>query len=79
MFFVRDGRLAGSDQRLEEDLEILHVRRRALVQDHEIDRELLQPPVFVGPQKLADDGDVIRLVDLDDHDGNVTGDSMSPQ
>ena len=45
----------GAHQRLQRDLQILHIGRRALVQDHQIDGQLLHPPVFVGAQQLADD------------------------
>ena len=40
---------------LERDLQILHIRRAALVQDHEIHREPLHAPVLVRAQQLAHD------------------------
>ena len=50
-----------------------------LVEDHEIDVEQLQPPVLVGAQQLADDVEVLDLVDPDHDDGQVAGDAVRPQ
>ena len=54
-------------------------RRRALVQDHQIDRELLHPPVFVCPQQLADDAEVLDVVDPQQDDRQVAGNAVRPQ
>ena len=43
-------RLAGADHRLQSGLQILRVRRGIFVQNHQVDRQLLHPPVFVGAE-----------------------------
>src|SRR6266542_2882980 len=57
-------RLARAEQRLQQRLQILNVRWRALVQDDQIDRELLHPPVLVRAEELPHDAHVLGLVDL---------------
>jgi hypothetical protein len=57
----------------------LQVGRRFLVQDHEIDREPLHAPVLVRAQELPDDLAVLDLVDPDQHDRQISRDSMRPQ
>ena len=65
--------------RLDRDLQVLHVGRSALVDDDQIDREPLHAPVLVGAQQLADLGDVLDVVDPQQHDRQVAGDRMRPQ
>ena len=79
---VRSGlrpRLAGPDQRLQGDLKVLDVGDGPFVQDHEIDGELLHAPVLVGAQHLADDGDVLDVVDAHQHDRQVAGNALRPE
>ena len=61
------------------DLQILDIGGAALVQDDEIDRQALQPPVFVGAQQLADDAGILDLVDAHQHDRQVARDALRPQ
>ena len=49
------------------------------VQDHEIDGELFHPPVLVGAQQLADDLQILDVVDPNQHDGQVARDPVRPQ
>ena len=72
-------RLARPDQRLQQCLQILHIGRRPLVQDHQIDRKLLHPPVFVGAEQLPHDSHIVGLVDPDQGDRNVTRNPVRPQ
>ena len=58
-------------QSRQRDLQVLHIGRGALVQDHEVDGELLHPPVLVGLQQLVRDADVVDVVDPQQHDGQV--------
>ena len=71
--------LAGPHHGLERGLKVLNIGRRPFVQDHQIDGELFHPPIFMGAQQLADDGDVLDLVDLNQNDGNVPGNALGPQ
>ncbi len=72
-------RMAGANQHLESDLQVLHVRRSSLVQDHEIDRQSLQMPVLAGAQHLADDAGILDLVDAHHNDRYVAGDALCPE
>src|SRR5437899_2477412 len=72
-------RLARAEQRLQQRLQILNVRWRALVQDDQIDRELLHPPVLVRAEELPHDAHVLGLVDLNEHDREVARNPVSPQ
>src|SRR6266508_4371436 len=72
-------RLARAEQCLQQRLQILNVRWRALVQDDQIDRELLHPPVLVRAEKLPHDAHVLGLVDLNEHDRKVARNPVSPQ
>ena len=62
-----------------DDLQILDIGGAALVQDDEIDRQALQPPVLAGAQQLADDARVLDLVDAHQHDRHVARDALRPQ
>ena len=63
------GRAApGANERLERRAELRRVRRRLLVDDDEVDREALHPPVLVGAQELPHDALVLDLVDPHEHD-----------
>ena len=49
-------------------LEILRVGGGSLIQDHEIDRQPLQPPILVGAKELANDLEIFHVVDPNQHD-----------
>src|SRR5712691_11892220 len=72
-------RLAPTEERLEQRLQILNVGRRALIEDHQIDRELLHPPVLVRAEELPHDADVLGLVDLNQYDREVARNPVSPE
>jgi len=68
-----------SDQPLERDLEILRVGWRPFIQDHEIDGQLLHSPILVGEEQLANDIEIAGIVDSDQDDRHVAGDSVRPK
>src|SRR5271165_1966655 len=71
--------LARPHRRLEGDLKVLNIGRYPSVQDHEINGQLLHPPVFMRSQQLADDGNVLDVVDPHQNYGNVAGNVLSPE
>ena len=71
--------LARPHRRLEGDLKVLNIGRCPFVQDHEINGELLHPPVFMRSQQLADDGNVLNVVNPHQNNGNVAGNALSPE
>ena len=75
----RQPRLRCPPRRLQGLLQILRVGRRVLVDDHEIHRQLFHPPVFMGAQQLADDLQVLDVVDPADDDRQVAGNAEGPQ
>ena len=75
---LRSG-LTRTNQRLQGDLKVLDIGGCPFVQDHEIDGEMLHPPVFMGAQQLADDGDVFDVVDPHQNDRDVAGNPLSPE
>ena len=72
-------RLIRTCESLQRGLQILIVGWRPLVQNHEIDVEVLHPPIFVGAYQFANDFQVFGLVDPHQHDRQVAGDSVGPQ
>ena len=72
-------RLARSHEALQRAVEILGVAGAMLVDDHEIDGQPLETPVFVGPQQLANEIEVLGLRDPDDDDRQVAGDAVGPE
>ena len=72
-------RLTRSHQGLECLVEALGVRCAMLVEDHEVDIEELQPPVLMGAQQLANDVEILDLVDPHQDDGEIAGDAVGPQ
>ena len=62
-------RLVHPHQRVKRDLQILDIGRGVLVEDHQIDGQLLQPPIFMRSQKLADEIQMVVFLDPDQHDG----------
>ena len=49
------------------------------VQNHQIDRQLLHPPVFVGAEQLADDLQILDVGDSDQNDRQVAGNPDAPR
>jgi hypothetical protein len=72
-------RLARANERVERVLQLLEVRARAFVQDHQVDREVLRAPVLVRADELARDAQVAGLVDLHQHDRQVARDAERPE
>ena len=72
-------RLVHPHQRVERGLQVLDIGRGALVENHQIDRQLFQPPIFVRAQKLADEFEVVVLLDPHQHDGQIAGNSLRPE
>ena len=72
-------RLAHSKLCLQGELQLLQIGSGPFVQDDQINGKLLHPPVFVGAQKLARDGNVLDIVDSQEHDRQIPGDALSPQ
>ena len=56
-------RLARADHPFERALQVLHIGRGALVQNHQVHGELFQSPVFVCLQQLAGDRHVLDMFD----------------
>ena len=79
MALVDQDRLARADEGLERNLQVLGVGGAVLVDDHEVDVEELQPPVLVGAEQLADDVEVLGLVDPHQDDGQVARDAVGPE
>ena len=73
------GRLARPDKRLQGRLELLRVRVSLLVDNDEVDRQSLHPPVLMGAEELPDDSSILGLVDSDQDDREVAGDPVSPE
>ena len=72
-------RLARPDEGLERVLQVLGVGGAVLVEDHEVDVEQLQPPVLVRAEQLANDVEVLDLVDAHQDDRQVARDAVGPQ
>ena len=72
-------RQAGADQRVERCLQILDIRGRAFVEDHEVDCQPLQPPVLERTQQLADDSEIVRVVDPHQYDRQFPRDALRPE
>jgi hypothetical protein len=60
-------------------LEILCVGGRPFIQDHQIDSQLLHPPIFVGEEYLVNDLQITGFIDADQNDRQVAGDSVRPK
>jgi hypothetical protein len=60
-------------------LQVLQIGRSAIVHDHEIDRQPLQPPIFEGAQQLPHNIKVLGAVDPEQNDRQVAGNAMRPQ
>ena len=57
------GHAAHVDQRVQRALQILDIGGRMLVQDHEIDRQMLRPPILHRLQEITRDIEVFHLAD----------------
>jgi hypothetical protein len=53
----------GADGAVDGNLQVLHIRRGPVVQHHQINRMLMHLPVFMGADRLTQDGDVGGVVD----------------
>ncbi len=66
--FWRRPHLAAAHQPFERVLQVLLIRMRLLVDNHQVDRQQLHPPVLVRAQELPDDFDVVGFIDERHHD-----------
>jgi hypothetical protein len=64
---------------LDRDLKILQVGGRMLVDDDKVNVEAFHAPIFVGPQQLANLGDVRDIVDTQENDRQVAGNAVRPK
>ena len=60
-------------------MQFLHIGRRPIIEDHQIDGQLLQPPVFVSPQKLPDKYQILLFGDAYENDGQIAGNALCPK
>jgi hypothetical protein len=65
----RRRRLVRAHQRLKRSLKVLNIGRSAFVQNHQIDRQLFQSPIFVGAQEFADQFEMAVILDPHQHNG----------
>ena len=72
-------RLARAHHGFERYLEILDVGGLSFVQDHEIDGELLHPPVLVRLKQFARDVYVLHVADPEQDDRQIAGNGLCPQ
>ena len=61
------------------NLQVLHIGRGALIEDHEVNGELFHAPVLVGLQQLTRDGDVFYVGNPQQDDGQVAGNALAPE
>ena len=71
MAIVGPCRLARADKCLQQRLQILSIGRRMLVQNDEIYREPLHPPVLVRTEQLPNNTHVLGIVDPNEHDWEI--------
>ncbi|MNF43877.1 hypothetical protein D3C84_249780 [compost metagenome] len=60
-------------------LQILHIGGDMLVHDHQIHGQPLHPQVFVGQQQLMHLGQILHIVDAQQHDGQIPRDGLLPE
>ena len=72
-------RVRGARGRVQRLPQLLLVGMRALVQQHDVDDELLGPPVFLGAQHLADGLELGLGGAAHQHDRPVAGNAEAPQ
>jgi len=76
----RVGRLgSGRDEAHDLFLQHLAVTGAIFIPDHEIDRKSLQPPIGVRLHELAHEIDIFEIADLQQHDGQIARDCVTPQ
>src|SRR5271170_8042825 len=75
----RKTQLAATYQRFQRILQLLHVGCGFLVDDDDVCRQLLHPPVFVRAQHLADDVHVVGIVNPRENDRQIAGNSLRPE
>ena len=66
-------------QGLDRVLQVLHIARRAFVQDHHVMGDAPVAQELVHPQRLADDGQICLVVDAQQKDRVVARDAHGPQ
>ena len=69
---------AGSDQPDDLFLETLPIAVATFVPDHQVDGQALEAPVSMRLHELADEFDIGGVGDLQQDDGQVTGDRVAP-
>ena len=60
-------------------MQLLDVRGRFLVDDHQIDGELLHAPIFVRAEELSNDVEIVRIVDAHQNDRQIARNSLPPE
>ena len=73
------GRQRGMNNSLQRLLQLLGIGCRTVVEDHQIDRQALQPPVFVRIDHLQNEGNFIFFADPHQRDGKVPRYAGAPQ
>ena len=69
----------GAQQGIKRDLEVLRVGGLPVVQNDEVHREAFHPPVFMGFQQRPGDIEMFDVVDAQQHDRQIAGDTLAPQ
>ena len=59
-------------------LQILNIRRLALVQDNKIERQIPRLQKLEGPQRIGHKTDIARIIDAHDHDRQIARYAMHP-
>jgi len=59
-------------------MQLLGVGVGHLIDDDQIDRQVLQRPIFMSADQLPDQINLIVVINLRDHDRQVTGDTQRP-
>ena len=67
------------DHRIERRLQAFCIGGAAFVQNNKVDGEPFHPPVFMGPQQVADEAKMTVIVDPQQHDWQIARDARSPQ
>ncbi len=67
------------DARVELGLELPRLGVGGVVEDHQVDRKPLEPPIFLGAQQSLDEVEAALIAGLDEHDGQIAGDAVAPK
>ena len=70
---------AGGDQSDDVFLQLLPIAVVIFVPDHQVDGEPLEPPIRMRLHQLAYQFDVLAIVDLHQHDRQITRDCVAPE